>query len=138
MTSSETGTPQRCSDAEREQTSAVVREAAAEGRLTMAELEERLSAVYAARYRHELDLVSVDLPRPAAARAGWTAVLLFAWHQLTTDLKTLVSRDRTALSRRRKLVLTAVAVVLLVGLASLVVHGFFEDGGPEHHEYGED
>jgi len=54
----------RASDAERERTAARIRDAAAEGRLTMVELEERLSSVYAARLRHELKPLVADLPAP--------------------------------------------------------------------------
>lgn len=132
-------TPQRCSDAERDQASSVVRAAAAEGRLSLAEFDERLSTIYSARYRHELAAVSADLPT-AGPRTGWTAVLSLAWHQLTTDLAGLVGRDGNAMSRRRKVVLALVilaAVVVLVALVTMVVHGLVDDG-PEHHEFGGD
>lgn len=62
--------PIRASDAEREQTAARLREAADEGRLTLAELDDRLSSVYAARMRHELDPLVADLPRPAVPAAS--------------------------------------------------------------------
>ncbi|WP_028935919.1 DUF1707 SHOCT-like domain-containing protein [Pseudonocardia spinosispora] len=52
----------RASDAEREETASVIRAAASEGRLTMAELEERLESVYEARMRHELPPLVADLP----------------------------------------------------------------------------
>ena len=52
-----------CSDADREQTAARLRDAAAEGRLSMEELEERLGGVYAANYHHELNPLVTDLPR---------------------------------------------------------------------------
>jgi hypothetical protein len=54
----------RASDAEREETAARIREAAAEGRLDLAELEQRLASVYAARLRHELAPLVADLPAP--------------------------------------------------------------------------
>jgi Domain of unknown function (DUF1707) len=68
-----TSTQIRASDAEREQTAELIRQAAAEGRLTMAELEERLTSTYGARLRHELPPLVVDLPappRPAPAAPG--------------------------------------------------------------------
>jgi hypothetical protein len=58
----------RASDAEREQTAARLREAAAEGRLDLAELEQRLASVYAARLRHQLVPLVADLPAPPEER----------------------------------------------------------------------
>lgn len=141
LASDSTGTPQRCSDAEREQASSYVREAAAEGRLSMAELEERLSTIYGARYRHELAAVTADLPA-VTATTGWGAVLAVAWQQLTTDLTGLFGRGRTTLSRRRKIALTLVllaVVALAITFVVLLVNGMVDDG-PGHeigdHEFG--
>jgi hypothetical protein len=125
--------PQRCSDAEREQTSSVVRVAAAEGRLSMEELEDRLTTIYAARYRHELAAVSADLPGPSSG-TGWGAVLTLAWHQLSAELTGLFWRDRTAMSRRRKVVVALVLLAVVLLVIALVVQGFVDDG-PEH-EFG--
>jgi hypothetical protein len=52
----------RASDAEREEVARVVQAAGAEGRLTLAEAEERLAGVYAAQFRHELGQFTADLP----------------------------------------------------------------------------
>ena len=52
----------RASDADRERTANVLREAAGDGRLTMDELDERLDAVYAARTYAELEPITHDLP----------------------------------------------------------------------------
>jgi hypothetical protein len=52
----------RASDADREQVAAVLRRAAGEGRLELAELDERLAAVYAARTYAELEPITRDLP----------------------------------------------------------------------------
>ncbi len=60
----------RASDAEREYVTTVVRAAMTEGRLTLDEGEERITAVYAARFRDELGAFTADLPgngRPARA-----------------------------------------------------------------------
>ena len=51
----------RASDADREQYAEVLRRAAGEGRLTMDELEERLSTVYEARTHSELDRLVADV-----------------------------------------------------------------------------
>jgi hypothetical protein len=55
----------RASDAEREAVVARLRDAAAEGRLTVEELAERIEAAYAARTRDELEALTADLPAPA-------------------------------------------------------------------------
>ena len=64
----------RASDSEREHHADLLREHAAQGRLTVDELDERLDRVYAARTRGELAPVVADLPalsapeRPARRR----------------------------------------------------------------------
>ncbi|GGQ02511.1 DUF1707 domain-containing protein [Streptomyces mutabilis] len=52
----------RASDADRERVAEVLREALAEGRLDMAEFEERLDATYSARTYGELAPITRDLP----------------------------------------------------------------------------
>ncbi|PRX97225.1 DUF1707 SHOCT-like domain-containing protein [Allonocardiopsis opalescens] len=61
----------RASDADRDKVAEVLREAAAEGRLDLAELDERIDALYRARTYAELEPITRDLPaqsRAAAAR----------------------------------------------------------------------
>ena len=52
----------RASDAERERVAKLVSDAAGEGRLTIAEADERLERVYTTRFRHELAEFVDDLP----------------------------------------------------------------------------
>jgi len=52
----------RASDAEREQTVALLQRGFADGRLALAELEERAGAAYAARTRAQLRDLTADLP----------------------------------------------------------------------------
>jgi hypothetical protein len=52
----------RTSDSEREQVAEILRAAMTEGRLTLAEGEERLGAGYAAKFRDELAPLTADLP----------------------------------------------------------------------------
>ena len=52
----------RTSDSEREQVAEILRAAMTEGRLTLEEGEERLAAVYAAKFRDELGPLTADLP----------------------------------------------------------------------------
>lgn len=61
----------RASDAEREQVVAAVRHAMSEGRLSLAEGEQRMAAAYAATFQDELPPLTADLPPdPAGAAAG--------------------------------------------------------------------
>jgi uncharacterized protein DUF4190/uncharacterized protein DUF1707 len=55
----------RASDADREATAERLRIAALEGRLDPAELDQRMSAAYAARYCSELARLTVDVTPPA-------------------------------------------------------------------------
>jgi hypothetical protein len=52
----------RAADGDRDQTAAILRNAAGEGRLTMEEFQERLSAVYTAKTYADLELLTRDLP----------------------------------------------------------------------------
>ena len=54
----------RASDADREHTAELLRQAAGEGRLDVDELEERLSSVYATRTQRELDSLVADVVVP--------------------------------------------------------------------------
>ncbi|MFI1987841.1 DUF1707 domain-containing protein [Actinoplanes sp. NPDC020271] len=62
----------RTSDTEREQTAEILRAAMGEGRLTLDEGAERMTAAYAAKFRDELAALTGDLPplrRPATRRS---------------------------------------------------------------------
>jgi hypothetical protein len=61
----------RASDAEREQAVVLLREATAEGRLTLDEFSQRLEAAYAAKTHQELERLTKDVPgAPAAVPAA--------------------------------------------------------------------
>lgn len=62
--------PQRASDAERELAAETLREATADGRLTVAELELRLTAAYDAHTRDELETLLADIKPGGLAPAG--------------------------------------------------------------------
>ena len=66
----------RASHAEREATAARLHVALGEGRLDLAETDERLTAAYASRYRSELEPLLADLPspEPSGVPAGWAHV----------------------------------------------------------------
>jgi hypothetical protein len=61
----------RAADADRERVATTVQTAGSEGRLTLEEVEERLTRVYAARFTDELKTLTADLPRPVAPRPGF-------------------------------------------------------------------
>jgi Domain of unknown function (DUF1707) len=54
--------PVRASDADRERVAAILRGAAGQGLLTLAEVDERLAAVYGASYLNDLAPLTADLP----------------------------------------------------------------------------
>jgi DNA-binding transcriptional regulator YbjK len=96
----------RASDAEREQVAHILRTAIGEGRLTLDEGEERLTEVYQAVYRDDLEKLTADLPdngRQALAELP--------------EARLAEARDR----RRRAAVAGAVVLVVaaLVGVMAL-------------------
>jgi hypothetical protein len=129
----------RCSDEEREQTSARLHQAAGEGRLSLTEVEERLAQAYAARYRHELDALTGDLPPVPKPVTGWRDGALSARTYLVAFFAALMGRGDAPMSTRKRLLgLLAVLVVFAVlGAAVLsAIHGVF-DGDLETHGIGE-
>jgi hypothetical protein len=62
VTTQDAGLAVRASDAEREQTVALLQRNFAEGRLTQAELEERVGAAYTTQTRARLRDLTADLP----------------------------------------------------------------------------
>jgi Domain of unknown function (DUF1707) len=60
----------RASDADREHTAELLRQAAGEGRLDVDELEERLSSVYATRTQRELEALVADVVAPEDRQRG--------------------------------------------------------------------
>lgn len=117
----------RASHAEREATAMRLHAALGEGRLDLAETEERLAVAYAARYRSELDPLLADLPapQPLGVRAGWAEL----WRALVVQTWASSARARgvapTQPSKRERRATTIVIIAaalwmvlcLLVGLA---------------------
>ena len=60
----------RASDADRERTADLLRHAAGEGRLTMDELDERLSITYETRTQRELAKLTADVRFSNVSRVG--------------------------------------------------------------------
>jgi hypothetical protein len=105
----------RTSDAEREDTVARLHHALGEGRLDLAETEERSAAAYAAQYRDELPTLLADLPpsgiTPTTTDAPtWAELWVSAvWRARVTVLG---ASDRPTASQSR-------AAALIVVLAAL-------------------
>ncbi len=72
----------RASDADRERVAGVLHRALGEGRITMTELEERLSAVYAAKTHAELVPLTADLPESSSQAAPVPAAQSAVGHPL--------------------------------------------------------
>jgi uncharacterized protein DUF1707/cell wall-active antibiotic response 4TMS protein YvqF len=64
----------RASDTDRERTVEVLRHAASDGQLTVDELEERVSAAYAARTRRELERLTADVTPASGEQHSGLAV----------------------------------------------------------------
>ncbi|MFD5251048.1 DUF1707 domain-containing protein [Amycolatopsis sp. NPDC058340] len=58
----------RAADADRERVATRIQAAGGEGRLTLEEVEDRLSAVYSAKYTDDLAALTTDLPKPVPKR----------------------------------------------------------------------
>jgi uncharacterized protein DUF1707/uncharacterized protein DUF4190 len=57
-------------DADRERAVSVLKDAFIEGRLTLEEYEDRAGRAYQARTYADLDVLTIDIPRPAPPRPG--------------------------------------------------------------------
>lgn len=99
----------RTSDKEREQIAEILRAAMTEGRLNLEEGEERLAAVYAAKYRDELAPLTADLPGNGRAALA----------------ETPEARTATRRAMRRHFGGVAVFAAILVGLFLLSGAHFF-------------
>jgi hypothetical protein len=124
----------RASDEERNATIGVLQDAMSRGLLTPEEGDQRMAAVFAARFRDELPPLTADLP--SARTAPETTTAPGGWRALLTALFTLVRAEITAtraagIRSRRFLVLALVVLAWAGGLALVVGHGFW-DGGHEH------
>ena len=98
----------RASDSEREQTVAVLQRHFADGRLAQAELEERVSAAFAAQTRAELRDLAADLPvaeaRPSRSTGTYDPrllIILLCVYPPAGLIYWLLTRPRTGNSRPR-------------------------------------
>jgi hypothetical protein len=115
----------RASDPEREQVVARLHAAVGEGRLSLDEAEERITAVYAVRYREDLTSVVGDLPADDMATAAgdgpplWSTLWKGAvWRGLRALHGHPVPRPTPPQSRAAALTMVA-AVLLFVAFVLL-------------------
>jgi len=126
--------PLRASDTDRERVCHILHQGTGAGMLTLAEADERLAAAYAARFRHELEPLTADVPdddpRDVANRDA-TARL----HALLLGLFALSVAARAAvapiLARHKVLTGVLVALTLVAGVLS-VSWGLTVGEGIEH------
>ena len=108
----------RASDAEREATVAALHQALGEGRLDIAETEQRVSAAYTARYCEELPPLLADLPTsPVVSGApSWSDL----WTSLVWRARILVSGDGTLTAPTSRQQRTAALIAALALMWVLV------------------
>ena len=111
------GTSLRASDAERADVVAQLHAALGAGRLDLAETDDRVAAAYAARHRHELTALLVDLPHDDVAFTGapsWAALwTLLVWRARAAVTGSEGPRPTPAQHRNAALI-TALAVAWVV------------------------
>jgi hypothetical protein len=116
-------TSPRASDAERADTVARLHDALGAGRLDLAETDERVASAYAARYRHELTVLLVDLPRDDTSfteAPTWAALWTLAVWRARTAVTGTAGPRPTASQQR---VATFLTVLALVWMAACAVVG---------------
>ncbi|MBV9921696.1 MAG: DUF1707 domain-containing protein [Pseudonocardia sp.] len=118
----------RASDAERAAVVDRLHAALGEGRLDLAETEERTAAAYACRFRSELVDLLVDLPapEPSGLRAGWAqvwnAIVRQTWISSARARGTAPADPSAGQQRATSIVLiSAVFWIILCLLVGLVV-----------------
>jgi hypothetical protein len=101
--------PVRASDADRERVAAILRDAAGQGLLTLAEADERLASVYAATHVADLAPLTADLPEGGRRSAP-------------VDLRV---RSRARSIARVHLVGYVALVALMIGIWAATGAGYF-------------
>lgn len=124
----------RASDADRETISTVLHQAAAAGMLTLAEVDERLASLYTARFRHELDALTDDLPAEVTSTsAGYTgATVRDSLRAVGVAVLGLILA-LASIARRHPRITATIGLVLVAALVVLMAFGGPETGGHELH-----
>jgi Domain of unknown function (DUF1707)/Cell wall-active antibiotics response 4TMS YvqF len=118
--------PIRASDADRERAITVLREHAVEGRLTLEEFTERMSAATGARTTAALDELARDLPQPAVTSRRRLTRFLFAMFGSTErEGRIRVGRRVTCLSALGNIDLDLRQATLERDVVTVVAIGIF-------------
>ncbi len=123
----------RASDADREQAARTIHEAAGVGMLRLDETEERLTAVYAARFRPELTALVADLPVAESRPGTRRTVAADRLRQLTAMLFTLGDTP-LGWARQHRAAAVVIGVVVAGVVVALMITSGVEAGG--HGEHG--
>jgi hypothetical protein len=103
-----------------------LQDAVARGLLTPDEGSDRMAAAFAAVHLRDLPLLTADLP-PAAAPAttapGWRPLGLMAWEQVRSTIADARGGRPAAV---RLALVTVLALILLLLVGSLVLHGLVD------------
>src|SRR2546423_3677388 len=110
----------RASDAERDEVAAILSEALAQGRLTSAELAERIDAAYSAKTRAELAPLTADLPDDLR-KPGAPALAAVEHQQLSATFSKVIRTGRWVAGRHTSA--TARFGALIVNLSEAVLPG---------------
>jgi hypothetical protein len=123
-----TPSPVRASDVDRSDTVARLHHALGEGRLDLAETDERVAAAYAARYRSELPPLLADLP-DSSGPSGWELTGPPAWNAIWSGLVWRAhgivfpaSSDKPPTARQCRIA-TRLALLALVWMTACAVLG---------------
>jgi hypothetical protein len=108
----------RASDTERERVARILQAAAGDGLLTLEEVNERLDAAFAARFRHELTALTADLP------GGGRELIT------ETDAERRAARRAVRSALARHAALPAMAAVVLITIWALSGARFFWPAWP--------
>lgn len=111
----------RASDAERDEVAAVLAEALAQGRLTSAELAERIDAAYSATTRAELVPLTADLPEDMGKIPAAGPLAAVERQELSATFSKVIRSGRWVAGRHT--VATARFGALIVNLADAVLPG---------------
>jgi hypothetical protein len=110
----------RASDAERDEVAAILSEALAQGRLTSAELAERIDAAYSAKTRAELLPLTADLPADLR-KVGAPALAAVERQELAATFSKVIRNGRWIAGRHTAA--TARFGALIVNLSEAVLPG---------------
>ena len=126
----------RASDADRDSIAQLLHHACGAGMLTISETEDRLGAVYAARFRHELLTLTADLPlgRPplgSHTNSPGDSPLDPVRRFLVSTAP--ISAAALAALRRHRITLLVLVLLGLILASTIIIAGLDMVLSPEHH-----